>query len=287
MPDPMLELADAGMVRQAPLEERVAFGLRRLDAAIKEHKPSHLFAMFSGGHDSLAATALTAKHPAFSGVVHVNTGIGIEETREFVRRVCKEQNWPLLEYGPPETHGQRSYQQIVLEFGFPGPANHPMMFNRLKERSVRALIREHKRHSSDRIMLSTGIRTEESVRRMANYSNEPVMREGAKVWAAPISEWSKSECLDLIEADGLPRNRVVDLLHMSGECLCGSFARPGEMWELETWFPDVAAELHQLEWEVEAAGKLACVWGQRPDDVNADQLRMFPILPLCTSCQTR
>lgn len=54
-----------------------------LDEAIETHDPSHVFALFSGGHDSLTATALTAKHPRFTAAVHINTGIGIEETRDF------------------------------------------------------------------------------------------------------------------------------------------------------------------------------------------------------------
>ena len=47
-----------------------------IDAAVREYRPSHLFALFSGGHDSLTATAITAQHPRFTAAVHINTGIG-------------------------------------------------------------------------------------------------------------------------------------------------------------------------------------------------------------------
>jgi len=51
---------------------------------------------------------------------------------------------------------------------------------------------------------------------------------------------------------------------MSGECLCGAFAKPNELEEIAFWFPDVAQEIHDLEHEVAATGKFKperCRWG--------------------------
>lgn len=258
-----------------------------LDATVAEHDPSHVFAMFSGGHDSLAATALTAKHPRFTAAVHVNTGIGIEETREFVRETCRREGWPLIELHADRE--EQTYEYIVRKYGFPGPAGHRYMYRRLKERKIERLVREHKTHRLDRIVLSTGMRAQESVRRMGHADlaadAKGYRRIGAQLWTNPIGQWSKLDVNQFLEREGLPRNRVVDLIHMSGECLCGAFARPGEMQELEQWFPDTAAYLHQLERDAEENGVIACVWGRRPDDVHPDQLRLLPILPLCTSCE--
>ena len=260
-----------------------------LDDAIAEHDPSHVFALFSGGHDSLCSTALTARHPRFSAAVHINTGIGIEETREFVRDTCRAQDWPLLELHADRV--EQTYEYIVDRYGFPGATGHPYVYRRLKERKIERLIREHKTHRGDRIILATGQRAQESVRRMRHADlaedGQGWRRIGAQVWANPIAQWSKSDVYRFLEAEGLRRNRVSDLLHMSGECLCGAFARPGEMQELETWFPDVAAYLHELERRAEAKGLNRCVWGHRGDNVHPDQMRLMPILPLCTSCETR
>jgi 3'-phosphoadenosine 5'-phosphosulfate sulfotransferase (PAPS reductase)/FAD synthetase len=243
--------------------------------------------MFSGGHDSLAATAITAQHPRFTAAVHINTGIGIEQTREFVRDTCTDQGWPLIELHADRI--EQTYEYIVGRYGFPGPAGHPYMYRRLKERKIERLVREHKTHPRDRIILATGMRAAESVRRMRHADLDPQgpgwRRVGAQVWTNPIGQWSKQEVNAYLTKTGLRRNEVVDLIHMSGECLCGAFARPGEMQELELWFPETAAYLHKLEAEAEAAGIIACVWGRRPDDVNKDQMRLLPILPLCTSCE--
>ena len=152
----------------------VKAALEVLDAACKEYDPSHVFALFSGGHDSLTATAVTSLHPRFTAAVHVDTGIGIAQTQDFVRETCIERGWPLLVYGPPETIESKlgqplSYETMCLRWGFPGPPQHKIMYTRLKERALDALVREH-RDGNRPVLLSTGIRTQESTRRMRNYA---------------------------------------------------------------------------------------------------------------------
>src|SRR4249920_2790823 len=94
-------------------------------AAILEHRPSHVFALFSGGHDSLCSTHLASQWPEFTAAVHVNTGIGIQETRTFVRDTCREHGWPLLEYHPDA----KTYEDLVREKGMPrGPKSHNTMY---------------------------------------------------------------------------------------------------------------------------------------------------------------
>jgi 3'-phosphoadenosine 5'-phosphosulfate sulfotransferase (PAPS reductase)/FAD synthetase len=263
---------------------RVAAAHAVIDEAIatEKHPVTHLFALFSGGHDSLTSVHVTASHPAFTGVVHINTGIGVEETREFVRETCTREGWPLLEYHPPVP-----YRDIVVEHGFPGPAGHLHMYRRLKERSIRLLIKDHKVKRFDRIGLVTGVRTQESTRRMAHV--QKVQRDGAQLWIAPIYDWSKADCTAYIDAQGLKRNEVADTMHMSCECLCGAFARPDEMQDLELWYPETAKQIHALEAEVAAAGHKACVWGKRPPKLTVADLareRIDTALPLCTSCVT-
>jgi 3'-phosphoadenosine 5'-phosphosulfate sulfotransferase (PAPS reductase)/FAD synthetase len=252
-----------------------------LDLAGVNHKPCKFFALFSGGHDSLTAAAVAfawgEKRQAPVEAVHINTGTGVPETTEFVKQVCGERGWPLREYHPP-----RSYESLVEEFGFPGPAQHGFMYQRLKERCLRQLIRESKEHRRDRVMLITGVRSQESVRRMRHV--ERVQLDGAKVWAAPIWDWSKLDCNRFIEKQGLPRNPVVDILHMSGECLCGSFAKPGEIKELERWYPAIADRIHALEGRIEAKGLRGYTWGQRPPKVHRGQMKLADVGPLCQDC---
>jgi 3'-phosphoadenosine 5'-phosphosulfate sulfotransferase (PAPS reductase)/FAD synthetase len=255
----------------AQRQDLLADAFSVLDQAEAEHSPRARFALFSGGHELSAA--------------HIRTGTGIPQTTEYVQQTCAAQGWALKVYEPPVR-----YEEIVLEYGFPGPGQHGLMYQRLKERCLRMLVREHKEVFSDRIMLVTGVRSEESVRRMRHV--ERIQREGAQVWAADIWNWSKLDCNRFIAAHALPRNPVVDMLHMSGECLCGAFARPGEISEIEMWFPDHAAWLHDLEDRVRAVGLRGCVWGQRPPRIHREQMALtfgdewdaMATGPLCIGC---
>lgn len=249
-----------------------------LDAAIVEHEPSHVFALFSGGHDSLASTALAAQLPMFTAAVHINTGVGIEATRDFVRETCERQGWPLIEMHPDA----KTYEQLVREKGMPGgPKAHNYW---LKQRQVRRLVAQHKTGRHDRIALVTGIRVEESSRRMAAVMSVPTHRIGAQLWVNPILRWTALDCGRWIESQGLPRNQVVDLLHRSGECLCGALAHHSEIKEIERWYPEEAATLHRYEQIAREQGHPEDVWaGRLRAGISRQQLRLE--LPLCQSCE--
>lgn len=242
-----------------------------------------IYALFSGGHDSLTSTAIAAKHPLFRGVVHINTGIGIERTREFVRETCEEQGWPLIEASAPPGR----YEEMVLtRGGFPhGVKSHNSMLFYLKQQPLNRWFKT----TTGKVGLVTGIRKQESVRRMAAGISVPVRPDGRKVWLSPILEWSKVDCGRFMQAEGLPRNPVVDLLHRSGECLCGALARPEEIHEIARWYPDTARRINLLEHECEARGIAACVWaGRHGLKVHHAQESMFSkadLAPLCTSCE--
>lgn len=217
---------------------------------------THMFGLFSGGHDSVCSTHVASQHAAFTGAAHFDTTIGIEETRQYARGTAARFGWGLTEYQPPV-----SYREIVLKHGFPGPGGHAITYARLKERCVDRLVREHKQKRFDRIALVTGVRLSESVRRMGHV--EPIQRDGCQLWVAPILHWSDDDKLEYMALHGIPRNPVVDTICMSGECLCGAFAKKEELAELEHHYPAVAAEIRSLERDAEAAGVHA-KWGTRP-----------------------
>lgn len=54
-----------------------------MEQALNQHNPVRIFAMFSGGNDSIVSTHFAMEHGAHE-VLHINTGIGIKETREFI-----------------------------------------------------------------------------------------------------------------------------------------------------------------------------------------------------------
>ncbi len=215
-----------------------------IDEVIRQYSPVKVLGLFSGGDDSLTATHIASQHPSFSYAIHINTGIGVPETRQFVRATCESFEWNLREYFARDC-GQ-DYEAIVAQYGFPGPGAHGKMYIRLKERALRVAIREAKNGHSRRstVMLISGARPQESDRRMGHAQR--ITKIGSQIWLNLIYDWSKSDCLRYLASRKVERSPVVKKIHKSGECLCGSFAVKGEFEELKFWYPDYAAYIQSL-----------------------------------------
>lgn len=270
------------LLPEKSLDELLAESDEILSEAVREYSPSKIFACFSGGDDSLTTALVASRHPQFTGCIHINTGIGIPETNAFVRRSCHERGWPLVELHPTE----KTYEEFVLEHGFPGPAAHRYCYVWLKERALNWFVSNVAKNSThDRVMLVTGVRLQESRRRMG--SVQKVQQQGCKVWVAPVLYWSKCDCLNFIEREGATRNEVVELLHMSGECLCGAFAnndKSNELGEIALFFPEVAKRLRGLEEQARAKG-VHYKWGESPPDARRALTEDdFPLFSMCQQC---
>lgn len=274
------------------IETKITVALGRLNVAIQQHQPIAVFGLFSGGHDSFCAAYVASLHPSCVGIVHINTGIGIEATRDYVRTTCRDRGWRLIEYRAKENVNAKGepdpqdYAQIVLKHGFPGPAGHSMMYARLKQRALQRLERDWgadcRKKVKKRVLLVSGCRQQESTRRMGN--TQEVQIDGRRIWVAPILDWSKTDTSLCLEHVAQPRSEVVDLIHKSGECLCGAFAKPGELEELNMWPITRPAyeRIKALQVAVRMNGK-NWDWGQRPPrKCDAKQLQLPG--PLCHSC---
>lgn len=228
--------------------------------------------LFSGGNDSTVLGHLfkdAATHAA-----HANTGIGIEETRQFVRDTCESWGLPLIEKYPPTT-----YRELVIERGFPGPAMHFKMYQRLKERCLDQVRRDLVTNGyKQRVVFIAGRRRAESARRKDIPLYE---RNRSTIWASPIAMWTKLDMTTyrLMMGD-VPVNKTSELVGMSGECLCGAFAKPGELEMIGTHYPAARAQIEALELEVRAAGheEPYCRWGHGQGEPS------YKSGPMCTSC---
>lgn len=256
-----------------------------IQEALDQYDPSHVFILMSGGNDSLASTLVATEVmrrqqtiPWY--VVHINTGIGVERTRQFVRTFAREvMAWPFLEYQTKE-----SYDQAVVENGFPGAPAHRYMYTLLKERPLLQLIRDHtpdtrldeyrwnrrdrdgkREHWPPKVVFISGARKEESRRRMGHV--EPIQREKRRIWVAPLTEWTKQDVFNYLAPfqGSIPHNPVPDILHYSGECLCGAFAEKGELALLQVFFPDEYERITRLTEDVKANG-FPWEWDEEPPE---------------------
>ena len=248
-------------------------GTVAIEQAIEEFDPIKVFALVSGGYDSTTAAHFSAAHgPRVDALVHINTGIGVGRTREYVREYAAWAGLPLIEKHPP-----RSYEDLVRQYGFPGPAAHRYMYIWLKERALREVRREAQAGARRRVIFLTGVRASESVRRMGHVY--PIQRDGNIVWVAPILGFTKPDVHSYRMANKIPANPVVEALGMSGECLCGAFAKAGELDRIARHYPEVAARIRAIEAEAHARGDRSPHWGPQSSRAIRDATG-----PLCSGC---
>lgn len=232
--------------------------------------------LFSGGNDSTVLAHLFRE--VATHAIHANTGIGIESTRQHVRDTCTAWGLPLIEK-PGE-----SYREHVLDRGFPGPGMHWKMYTRLKERALDAA-RHDLGIANSRTKCAVyiaGRRREESKRREDIGLHEP---DGSVFWASPFANWTKLDLITYRQVHpDVPQCLASATLHMSGECLCGAYAHPGELDEIGYWFPEARAEIEALEAEVRAAGipEPFCRWGHGQGGGGESKVGR-----MCSSCDGR
>ena len=270
--------------------------LEMIDRAMEEHEIIGVYSLFSGGHDSLTVTHLTSHHSAFSGVIHIDTGTGLPETKKFVRETCREHEWPLIIHRP-----HMPYESFIVKRGFPGPAGHGWMYDRLKDRALRIATRDIRLAADaarkSKVMLISGVRKQESDRRAA--IQDDMHEEGIRLWMPLIAQWTATDCSNYMKDNGLKRSPVKDTLHMSGECFCGAYKKPHEFNEVEYWYPDQAERIRKWEelvqcayknqlWEQECGlreemtiEEWTTQWGTSRDYSNEQQ----PLFPMCQLCR--
>lgn len=266
----------------APLADLEIQAHTILERAIQRHDPVAILGLFSGGIDSLAAVHIASQHPRFTGCLHINTGIGIPETSEFVADVCSTYKWPYHAKWPGEVSTEWTYEDMVLAKGFPGPGAHRYAYSWLKQRALRRATQEFKQHRTDRVLMVSGVRGAESARRMGYAAEE--YREGARVFVSPLLYWPSGTPRQYAKQNNLFINPVAENLHRSGECNCGAFAPDNERGLVAAFYPAFENYLAELEYRAARRGVHAA-WGQRPSPVLNDYPEM-PKLPMimCSSC---
>jgi len=328
---------------RTPLADKIDEALQILQKAVDIYQPSTTYACFSGGRDSMVIADLMTRHYSASldGILHIDTGVGAQCTRDFVEWICNDRGWPLTIYAAEDYidgNGQpdpQRYEDLVIppkvrsgeltwleRGGFPGPTEtgHRKMFDRLKGRSIGQAVRESKRpvdgpertppadvwlsrqgwdlprreeklvqlaqtvdkelkyrqggrhKKNDRILLVTGVYADESARRWSTTTqSNPINRDGAQLWANPLTSWTTEHMAEYRQTYGLSRTRTpaYDTAGFSLECGCGAFAQDGELSKIEAADPELHDRICDLQ---ECASEYGYCWGYEegpPDEVVA------------------
>jgi len=236
------------------------------------------FGLLSGGKDSAVAVHKMfqeaeddKKNPV---AVYLDTGIGIQENREYVEKLCDHYGWQLW-----TLRTQENYEELVKQYGFPGPSKHTMFYAALKERQLQKLgsIAEEPHYY-------TGIRASESQRRMGNA--ERIDEQHGAVWHSEIIDWSLEQVERYIEEHDIPENELWNKGHFK-DCGCGAFGSPEELLEIEADYPEMYERITGLELEVDRDDEYTkWGWGK----LSENELRKIRVendddqMTLCSVC---
>lgn len=263
------------------------------EAVIRRYNPYVKIALVSGGDDSMTLIEVLRMVGSVDYVVHVDTTTGLEVTQEHVYNYCNTNKLNLLITRTPE----ETFEEIALENGFPGPAQHGTMYIRLKERALRLVQRrfqlEHsfcKINSWDNpkgnrnlpmvyhpdypesealaitkkartIMYFTGARRDESIRRMGTVQD--VHKEGNVVWVNLIADFTKSDIYHLQQQNKIVRNPASILIDRSGECNDGAYGDNAELQLMTALYPKDknVRMLNRVQDKLTRAGHKYCRYG--------------------------
>ena len=240
-------------------------------------KRNKLYALVSGGKDSITAAIQTDRIQKLTGVLFIDTTIGLAETKAFVEQTCQERGWSLTILRP-----KTSYEDMVLKYGFPGPSHHRMAFIYLKWQPIYYWIKE--RDDKDQIALISGVRRKESNRRGRTTEAikiDPTYKH--MVWVAPIIDMSDAEVWNFVRTENIEVSPSYKTLHISGDCLCGAYSRRGEAELITQFYPDIAKQIQDLE---KRCSVKYCTWGRQSSMKGAKDQQLLEGW-LCADCGIR
>jgi hypothetical protein len=123
--------------------------------------------------------------------------------------------------------------------------------------------------------IMSGVRKAESVRRGINASEE-IYADGKMIFISPVLYKSDSWMYQYYISHGLKRSPVYDTLHISGDCLCGCYSKPGEAKLIQIFHKKAARFIQHLEDKVKKirgpdGSTLFSTWGKQAGMTHAEE----------------
>ena len=197
------------------------------------------YILFSGGKDSLCLLEYMRRVAGSIGkeitALHGDTTAGFPEMEEYVKKVCKKLEVPLVTVRP-----QHDYFEIAKKWGIPGVRSR-WCCETLKVAPMRRYLSTVE---GPKIIFDC-IRADES-NVMATYV--PVWYHPAFkcISVSPLFRWSDQKVEKYIEKNNLPKSPTHDL-NTSTECWCGAYKCRADFEALLDIHPDIFDKLVEVE----------------------------------------
>jgi len=233
--------------------------------------------------------ALQAPQITVEEAVHIDTGTGLTLTEEYVIALCQQWGVDLtiiggqdVREGPEITFSKQrketvdvglnesltlvpaeesditirrlpfrrpheSYPYLVRTFGFPGdhPSAHNGMWQNLKDK----ILSRYERHKEEEVAFISGVRIHESETRYENIPETGWGEVNGSLWLSPLYQFTDEDLAAYRAAHDIPTNDAYDILHASGECLCGAFADRYNLPAIAAIEPATAELIYRLEYD--------------------------------------
>ena len=248
-----------------------------LEEAKQKYGVTEFMAGFSGGKDSVTALDIVHKLGKLYGVIYCDTGIGVQENKDFVINYCEKRKLELVIVKPKVGE---TYDDFVLKFGFPHEGKHNAIMGYLKSHPLRDYSYKH-----NGIGIISGVRKFESKRR--GRTAKIFSKDGALLWISPIIEWKTNQVWDYVRKNNLPLSPIYKTLHLSGDCLCGAFSHFREAEMICQFYPELRNRIITLEKKLSCKKYCkkfhVCKWGNQSSMEGA--LNQSKINYACADCQ--
>jgi 3'-phosphoadenosine 5'-phosphosulfate sulfotransferase (PAPS reductase)/FAD synthetase len=274
------------------LTQRFVESKEIVQKAIVDLKPYAIGLMLSGGTDSITAlqVAIMLGVP-IDFIMHGVTGTGLKDCRKYVHQVAERTGIKLI-----EANAGNAFENYVKRKGFfgKGATAHKYSYHILKANPFAASTSKHfrKRIPNRKILLLNGVRIEESENRADNFGDITTRAQAnspQNIWVNIIHWWSKKECLQLLDSEGIKQSPVALALGRSGECNCGTMQNEADSIAAAEYDPDFKAWLWPIrKYCIEKFG-----WdiGQNPNPKRLQEIKkeasiLSNDMPMCVSCKS-
>ena len=297
------------------IEEMIAKGLevieevkRYIELELKTRIIGFVSA-FSGGDDSIVVTHFANTTLDECVVFNADTMVGLKPTRDHIEKMILKHKWTAeivkaTSEGPPNLtnvnaevidnwrEGGTAYEEFVLNHGFGGPAIHPRMYQRLKERQLAKLRRSMQNGiRGGRLVAISGIRHDESAIRAGYKRSWNDCPKQGVTWVNPFYNFTALDFELYRQEFGLTNNPVKRICGISGECCCGTFGNKSERDSYRNVDPVFSDYLDRLEEKVKE--RFPWGWGESQPKWWADTKRGQKFMcfedgpafqPMCVGC---
>lgn len=264
-----------------------------------------IYGLCSGGKDSMSACTKAHEIRPLDGIILVDTTIVARgniynkppyiASKAFAERlgvpfICIRPRDDLkkgfhyvkniAEYGTGKT-----FENYCIKYGFPHAGQHDQVFRFLKKKALVGFVMDQTK-VKERIGFISGVRSKESKRRLENAQLLGIDEDTPRIiWIAPIHSWSTEKVWAYTKEKDFQLSECYKILHLSGDCLCGAYAKKGEAGLISAFYEGTAEQLKRIEKVANKIHKGSNNWG-RDESMKAikEQTKLSENF-ICSECE--